>query len=142
MNIARSSQKQRAFTLLEVMIAIAVLATATFAILELVSQSLQNVHRLQRPMIDVGPFDAQLCMTNKFLEGTESGEMGDLFGDAYKGYSWTMEIVEEQTNKLFHADIVIQRDDDKSIVAQERLLYYKPQSPAGSMDGATVGGAR
>jgi prepilin-type N-terminal cleavage/methylation domain-containing protein len=130
------------FTLLEVMIAVMALATATFAILALVSQSLQNARLLQRPMIDVGPIDAQLCMTNKFVEGTTSGELGDLLGDSYRGYNYSVDIVEEQTNKLFHADVIIQRDDDKSIIAQERLLYYKPQSPAGSLDGATVGGGR
>lgn len=136
------SKFKTAFTLLEVMIAVMVLATATFVILEVVSQSLQNARRLQRPMIDVGPVDAQLCMTNQFLEGTTSGELSDLLGDSYKGYNYTVDIVEEQTNKLFHADVVIQRDDDKSVISQERLLYYNPQSPAGSMDGATVGGGR
>jgi hypothetical protein len=89
-------------------------------------------------MIDVAPLDAQLSLTNKFVEGTTSGELSDLLGDSYRGYTWTTDIVEEQTNKLFHADIVIQRDDDKSIIAKERLLYYKPNSDAGSLDGATV----
>src|SRR5690348_9893284 len=108
MKIFPKIKERRGFTLLEVMIAVVALATATFAILALVSQSLQNVRRIQRPMIDVGPLDAQLCMTNKFMEGTESGELGDLLGDAYKGYTFTMDIEEELTNKLFHADIVIQ----------------------------------
>lgn len=138
----QKSKIKDAFTLLEVMIAVMALAAATFAILAVVSQSLQNARLLQRPMIDVGPIDAQLSMTNKLVEGTTSGELSDLLGDSYRGYNYTLDIVEEQTNKLFHADVVIQRDDDKSIVAQERLLYYKPQSPAGSLDGATVGGGR
>jgi type II secretion system protein I len=133
--------RRNGFSLLEVMIAVIVFCTATFTILALVSQSVQNVRRMQRPMIDVAPIDAQLSMTNKFVEGvTPPADLGDLLGDAYKGYTWTADIEEDQTNRLFHADIVIQRSDDKSIIARERLLYYKPDSPAGSMDGATVGG--
>jgi prepilin-type N-terminal cleavage/methylation domain-containing protein len=142
MKIFPKFRTRRGFTLMEVMIAVVALAAATFGILALVSQSLQTARRMQRPMIDVGPIDAQLCMTNKFIEGTESGQLGDLLGNTYKGYSYTVDIEEELTNRLFHADITISRDSDKSIIAQERLLYYRPQSPAGSLDGATVGTRR
>ncbi|HZF02039.1 MAG TPA: hypothetical protein VE344_09105 [Methylomirabilota bacterium] len=134
----KTNNRRAAFSLVEVMIAVVTFFTATFAILALVSQSVQNVRRMQRPMIDVAPIDAQLSLTNIFVEGTASGNLSDLLGDSYKGYTWTTDIEEEQTNKLFHADVVIQRSDDKTIIAQERLLYYKPDSPAGSMDGATV----
>jgi hypothetical protein len=134
----KRNNRHAAFSLMEVMIAVVTFCTAIFAILALVSQSLQNAKRLQRPMIDVAPIDAQLSLTNKFVEGTTSGDLGDLLGDSYKGYTWTTDIVEEQTNKLFHADVVIRRSDDKTIIAQERLLYYKPDSAAGSMEGATV----
>src|SRR5258707_1312064 len=135
---SKTNNRHAAFSLLEVMIAVVTFCTAVFAILALVSQSLQNVKRLQRPMIDVAPIDVQLSLTNQFVEGITSGDLGDLLGDSYKGYNWTTDIVEEQTNKLFHADVVIQRSADKTIIAQERLLYYKPNSPAGSLEGATV----
>src|SRR5258708_786500 len=125
-NSPKSGNLINGFTLLEVMIAVVTFCTAVFAILALVSQSLQNVKRLQRPMIDVAPIDVQLSLTNQFVEGITSGDLGDLLGDSYKGYNWTTDIVEEQTNKLFHADVVIQRSADKTIIAQERLLYYKP----------------
>src|SRR5258708_6047325 len=71
-----------AFSLLEVMIAIAVFFVGVFAILALVSQSLDNARRLQRPTIDAGLLAAQLSLTNKLVEGTESGNLGNLLGDA------------------------------------------------------------
>jgi Tfp pilus assembly protein PilV len=128
-----------AFSLLEVMIAIAVFFVAVFAILALVSQSLDNARRLQRPTIDAGLVAAQLSLTNSLVEGTESGDLGDLLGDAYKGYTYTQEIIESQSNKLFQVNLAIQHSgSDKSIVSQTSILFYRPQSPAGSMEGATV----
>ena len=139
LEIKTGARPQRAFSLLEVMIAVVAFCTASFAILALVSQSIDNARRLQRPMIDAGLLASQLSMTNKLLEGTMSGSLDDLLGDSYKGYTWTEDIMEEQTNKLFHVDIVIQRDADKSTVSAQRFLFYRPDSPAGSLDGATVG---
>jgi len=127
-----------AFTLLEVMFAVTAFCVATFAILALVAQSLDNARRLQRPLVDTGLLASQMSVTNILIEGNESGDLGDLLGDAYKGYTWTEDIVEEQTNKLFHVDIVIQRSDNQSIVSAGRYLFYRPESPAGSLDGATV----
>lgn len=130
---------RRAFTLLEVMIALAVFFVSVFAILALVSQSLDNARRLQRPTIDAGLVAAQLSLTNSLVEGTVDGDLGDLLGDAYKGYTYSQEIIETQTNKLFLVNIAIQHSDgDKSIVSQTSVLFYRPQSPAGSLEGATV----
>ena len=75
------------FSLLEVMFAVVAFCTATFAILALVSQSLDTARRLQRPMVDAGLVASQLSLTNKLVEGTESGDLGELLGDAYKGYT-------------------------------------------------------
>jgi hypothetical protein len=129
---------RRAFTLLEVMFAVTAFCVASFAILALVAQSLDSARRLQRPLVDASLLASQLSVTNILIEGTESGDLGALLGDAYKGYTWTEDIEEEQTNKLFHVDVVIQRSDDKSIVSADRYLFYRPDSPAGSLDGATT----
>jgi type II secretion system protein I len=139
MKIVISKNSRGAFSLLEVMIAIAVFFVAVFAILALVSQSLDNARRLQRPTIDAGLLAAQLSLTNSLVEGTESGDLGDLLGDAYKGYTWTREIVEAQSNKLFQVNFAIQHNGgDKPVVSQTSVLFYRPQSPAGSLEGATV----
>jgi Tfp pilus assembly protein PilV len=134
-----SKNPRGAFSLLEVMIAIAAFFIAVFAILALVSQSLDNARRLQRPTIDAGLIAAQLSMTNSLVEGTSSGDLGDLLGDNYKGYTYTQEIIEAQSNKLFQVNLVIQHNgDQKPIVSQASVLFYRPQSPAGSLEGATV----
>lgn len=128
--------RRGAFTLLEVMFAVIAFCTATFAILALVSQSLDNARRLERPMVDAGLLAAQLSITNKLVEGTTSGDLGELLGDAYSGYTWTEDIEEEQTNKLFHVDIIIQRNSgNEPIVSAMRVLFYRPDSPPGSLDG-------
>jgi type II secretion system protein I len=127
------------FTLLEVMIAVVVFCTATLSILALVSQSLDNARRLERPMIDAGLVASELSITNKLVEGQYSGDLGKLLGEEYKGYNWTEDVEEEQTNKLFHVDIVIQRNQgNRQIVSSMRVLFYRPDSPAGSLDGATT----
>jgi len=134
----RPPVRARAFTLLEVMFAVVVFATATVAILALVSQSLDNARRLQRPPIYAEMFAAQVALTNQLVEGTMTGDLSDWLGDAGKGYTWTQEITEEQSNKLFRVDIVINKDNGKDPVSQASILLYSPQSPAGSLDGATV----
>ena len=123
------------FTLLEVMFAVVAFCTATFAILGLVSQSLDTARRLQRPMVDAGLVASELSLTNKCFEGSESGDLGALLGDAYKGYTWEYAIAEAQTNKLFQVDIIIQRGGGNGpVVSKMSVLYYRPDSPAGSLD--------
>jgi hypothetical protein len=124
------------FSLLEVMFAVVAFCTATFAILALVSQSLDIARRLERPMVDAGLVASELSLTNQFVEGTQSGDLGKLLGDAYQGYTWDYAIDEVQTNKLFQAVIVIQRNEgSRPIVSKMTVLYYRPDSPAGSLDG-------
>jgi hypothetical protein len=133
---AKTKTAPGGFTLLEVMFAVVAFCTASFAILALVSQSLDTARRLQRPMVDAGLVASQLSLTNKLFEGTESGDLGALLGDAYKGYTWAYAVAEVQTNKLFQVDIVIQRNGGGgSIVSKTSVLFYRPDSPAGSLDG-------
>jgi hypothetical protein len=124
------------FTLLEVMFAVIAFCTATFAILALVSQSLDIARRLQRPMVDAGLVASELSLTNKLVESTESGDLGSLLGDAYKGYTWDYAIEEAQTNKLFQAVIVIQgKEGNRPVVSKMTVLFYRPDSPPGMLDG-------
>ena len=137
--IAGTRTAHRAFTLLEVMFAVAAFCMATFAILALVSNSLGNARRLQRPMVDAGALAGELSQTNQLVEGIRSGSLNRLLGDAYQGYTWTREIREVQTNKLFQVDFIVQgASGDKPVVSQMRILLFRPNSPAGSLDGATV----
>lgn len=124
------------FTLIEVMFAVVAFCTATFAILALVSQSLDIARRLQKPMVDAGLVASELSLTNKLVEGTESGDLGDLLGDQYKNFTYDYAIDEARTNKLFQVVIVLQSNEGtKPVVSKMTILLYRPDSPAGSLDG-------
>src|SRR5712691_7651775 len=73
-----------AFTLLEVMIALGIFFMAMFTILALVSNTLRNARSLQETEVDPGMLAAQLSLTNRITEGSESGD----FGDVYRDYTW------------------------------------------------------
>lgn len=121
---------RNAFSLIECMIAIAAFFIAVFAIIALVSQSLQNARRLQRTIVDAGMLASELSLTNHLAEGVESGD----FGDVYPGSTWTATTTEVLSNKLFEVDYVVQRaDSDRP--EKMSVLFFRPQSPAGSLDG-------
>ncbi len=125
-----------AFTLLEVMFAVVAFCTATFAILALVSQSLEIARKLQRPMVDAGLVASELSLTNQCIEGTATGDLGELLGDNYKGYTYDYAVDEVQTNKLYQVVIALQSNQGgKPVVSKMTVLFYRPDSPAGSLDG-------
>ena len=136
MKIIFPTRARRAFSLLEVMIAIGIFFIATFAILGLISSALANARRLQRPMVDASALLSQMSLTNKLVEGTYSGNLGDALGPAYADYRWTGEIVEVASNKLFQADFIIQpARGGNAVISRVTTLFYRPQSVAGSLDG-------
>jgi hypothetical protein len=138
MKIALATVARRAFTLLEVMIAVAIFFVAVFSILGLVSNSLANARRLNQPVVDASPVAGFLAQTNILVEGTYQRDLGDpdLLGPAYRGYVVKYEVREIATNRLFNVDFAVQsRDPGRPVVSQWSTLYYKPDSPPGSLDG-------
>ena len=128
----------RAFTLLEVMISIAIFFMAAFAILGLISSSLQNVRRLQRPSVDASPVLARYAATNSLIEDTYRGSLGDpeLLGKDYRDYKWIAEVVEVASNHLYGVTCEIRPASGKQeVISHMSTLLYKPQSPPGSLDG-------
>ena len=75
-----------------------------FVILSLVSSSLRNARRLERPMVDAAMLASELSLTNQIVETSQSGD----FGKLYPGYTWTADINEVMTNRLFQVDYVVQ----------------------------------
>ena len=137
MRLNCSSSARRAFSLLEVMIAIAIFFVASFAILCLVSSSLGNVRRLQRPSVDASPVLAWYAATNRLVEGTYQGNLGDpeMLGKDYRDYNYLVDVEEIDTNHLFGVHCVITSSGNHSIISDMRTVLYKPQSPPGSLDG-------
>ena len=106
-----------------------------FAILSLVSGTLANARRLQRPQVDASPVLATYAATNILVEGKYSGDMSEILGDAYRNYYWTAEIREVATNKLFSVECIVQERGVREIISDLSTVLYRPQSPAGSLDG-------
>ncbi len=128
-----------AFTLLEVMIAMALFFMAIFAILGLVAQNLQIARSLSLGEIDLSTVAVELSLqtlTNRDItEGTISGD----FGDTYPGASWLANLYLVASNAgglsggstpggLYQADLVITWPQNQLIKERRAsLLLYRPQ---------------
>lgn len=119
------SPSPRAFTLLEVLIAMGLFFLAIFSILQLVSQNLRAVHSLRPTSVDVTMLMSDLMLTNKIEEGMSSGD----FGDLYPGYAWTRDIYEVSSNGLFQVDVLVMRNGGgMNGESRTSMLLYKPES--------------
>ncbi len=113
------------FSLIEVMIAIGIFFASVFAILALVSGALRTARSLRRVEVDAGMVAAQLLIrTNRFAEGTQSGD----FGDLYRDYSWEYECSQVETNGLMQFDIRIFRRQSPQPVDSISILVFSPES--------------
>ncbi len=116
-----------AFTLLEVMIAVAIFFMASFAVLTLVSQNLRAARSLQTSHVTAARLAAELSLTNRLDEGADSGD----FGELYPGLTWSRDVRKwRETNFLFQVDYVVMRDGRPD--SQMSVLLYRPEGAAGS----------
>ncbi|HXD01308.1 MAG TPA: prepilin-type N-terminal cleavage/methylation domain-containing protein [Verrucomicrobiae bacterium] len=119
-----------AFTLIEVMIAMAIFFMAVFAILELVASNLRNARLLETPRVDCGLVIADLVQTNQLEEGTQDVDLDKVF----PGYHCEQDIVAADdvvplgdTNGLFHVWYVLKHPDG-TIETNLQALVWKPDS--------------
>ncbi len=139
MKIALKKHRCRAFSLMEVMIAIAVFFMAIFAILELTSRNLKMARALQQPLADPGAVAALIALTNQLEDATsESGDLGPDHPEIQ--YTWTA--TEVASNGLFKVDIVVNQPLGGKIVQTPlTLLMFRPQG-APQAGAATTSGSR
>lgn len=128
--------RSAAFSLIEVMVALAIFFMAVFAILGLMSTVLKNARGLQnKKSVDAGLVAAELSITNKLTEGLESGDFGDLYPD----HHWTRDSYEVATNGLFQVDIIVQRGSGSGPVESKMsILLFRPESAGGSLSGGLM----
>ncbi|HEV2320312.1 MAG TPA: prepilin-type N-terminal cleavage/methylation domain-containing protein [Verrucomicrobiae bacterium] len=125
-----------AFTLMEVMIAIAVFCIGVFAILGLVASVMRGARLLNKPMVDAGAVAGVIANTNSLVEiQGASGDLSEFLGDNYKGYDYVYGITEIESNHLYQAEILVTGDTPgKPVLSKMDVLLFRPQSPPGSLD--------
>jgi len=114
-----------AFTLLEVMIALAIFFMAVFVILQSTSQSLGAARGLQVRTPDAIGLVADMSLTNRLEEGIMEGD----FGDLYPGATWTRDTYQVGTNGLFQVDFTLRWFSGKRPVeSKSSVLLWRPDS--------------
>ncbi len=122
--VSRVSVASRAFTLLEVSLAMGLLFGMVFVLLQITTTNLRIAKALQRTTVDASSLAAETSMTNKLEEGSESGD----FGDLHPGYNWQREITMVGTNGLFEVRFEVYRERDPNPESELVVLLYRPES--------------
>ena len=118
-----------AFTLIEVLIAMALFFVAIFAILDLTSQSISAARYLQSTHVDLTSLASALSLTNRLEEGGLPPQITGQFEDQYPGYTCNGNIFEVSSNGLFQVDLEIYGVKGKKVVASSTsILLYRPDS--------------
>ncbi len=136
----QQKQKSAAFTLMEVMFAMAIFSMAIFAILELSTRSLKIAESLQRSFADPAMIAADYSTQVELEEGSTSGD----FGDTYPNANWES-IVTEVTDDfsgdatgLYQVDIrVFERVGRSRVATDLTIVLFRP--PQGGGSGAGTG---
>jgi hypothetical protein len=120
-----------AFSLLEVMIAIAIFFTSVFVILQLTSQHLRTARILQTLDVDRSSLPALLSMTN-FLEiGPLPIDIKIAYEDAHPGVTVAGFVDEVATNGLYRVDYSIHWMSENSVrQTRNSILLWRPNMGA------------
>lgn len=115
----------RAFTLLEVLIAMAIFFMAIFAILSLVAGNLRIARGLRLGDLDFSSVAAELSLTNRLEEGIITGD----FGDLKPGATWSADTSLYSTGGLYQLNITVDWAEN-GLMQQKKvsILLYRPGS--------------
>jgi hypothetical protein len=126
------SQGRRAFTLLEVMIAVGILFMCLFGVMALLSNSLVSARKLQQHRtIDTGTVAGmiyvQLINTNQVVEGSVDVDLNEM----YPGCKCDAQLTEIATNGLCQIDFLVERN--QRLELQSHFLMYLPNLKQGGI---------
>jgi len=138
---SRMPKNRRAFSLLEVMIAVGIFFMALISILGVMTRGLATARSLQRSGPDCGILAASISLTNQLHDG--KSDHGD-FGKMYPGFSWERETYCIGSNGLFQLNFFIfkqQPDGRTELYDAMSTWMYKPDSPKTAVSLPVFGGA-
>lgn len=117
---------RRAFTLVEVMIAVGIFFIALLSILGVMSRGLAAARGLQISGPEVGMLAAERSVTNMLEEATFNGD----FGEAYPGFTWERDEYPVASNGLWRVDFFVFKRTDRGPQLYDTLSIwlYKPES--------------
>jgi hypothetical protein len=104
------------------MVASAVLVISLASILLIVSNGIRTARILDRVHVDASSAAAELSLTNRLEEGTDSGD----FGNLHPGYAWTRQISGAGTNGLFRVDFIVSGGGEAE--SKLSILLFRPAS--------------
>ena len=114
-----------AFTLVEVVVASAILTVGLSGILLICSNGLKAARVLNRVPMDAGSLAAMMSLSNQLEEVRDSGD----FGDASPGDRWMSEVLEAGTNGFFQANFrVFSASDPTGSGSELSVFFYRPSS--------------
>lgn len=122
----------RGFTLLEVALAMGLFFALVFVLLQITSTNLRIAKALQHSTVDASSLAAEISLTNQLVEGTDSGD----FGDLHPGYEWRRDITLVGTNGLFEVRFEVYRERQSQPASELVLLLYRPESAQRAGGGA------
>jgi prepilin-type N-terminal cleavage/methylation domain-containing protein len=131
---------QRAFTLMEVIIAMAIFFVAMFSILQLMSRGLSMARSLQQDTPSPGMIAAelsQLAATNRLEDGwSDSGDFERFAPDLYPNFRWTAQTFQFASNGLYQADIaVVGSLNGRPFEQTISVFLFSPRSAIGGTPG-------
>lgn len=135
---------RRAFTLLEVIIAMAIFFVAMFSVLQLMSRGLGMARALQQDLPSpamIASELAQMAATNRIDDGgSYSGDFEFLAPDIYPDFKWAAQTYQFASNGLFKADIVVVGSRGGQPVERSMsVLLFSPRSATpGGMPGMNL----
>jgi len=119
----KSKKGEVAFSLMEVMIAIAIFFTASFVILALVSSGLKTARLLRNDRPSCGIIAAELTSSN----GLEEGHFSDDFGKLYPGYSYEYDVASSDIyTGMVSVVISINRQGQRTPESTMEILRFDP----------------
>jgi Tfp pilus assembly protein PilV len=126
------SKPAMAFSLLEVMVAVAIFFMCIFSILGLVSRSLRQARELRPVEADAKSAITLLSLTNRLEEGVLPPEIVEAFERQNPGYTIAGQIYEVATNGLFRIDFTVggasSGERKIAVTSDTSILLFRPLS--------------